>query len=456
MLGGVRGDEQLIRPLVRSDLHLRLGRGRHGDDRTSVAIALIAPARVETGRARTSPFGDGLDSPLQAEHRSDLVLGIEGVDVLQFVCLVGDVGRSRVQADQQVVNSLQVRAGVGDADRVRPLQRDHFALRTDQIFGLFGRLVGSDVLDSQHDVHQLVLPPLRQVRHLHMRNQVGRDRVVNVDDHQKLIATNKDITLLQQVAVDDVERLLRRVLLLVEIVERSRRDNIEVERQPGEFRKGLQDVGPRSVSKVEGHFFRLSRLGLGCFPFRRLIDGTLGRGSRESELVSRFPERHNRLARLVITCQQTSHGIGIFDRPAHSLSRLSIAAAGTRAGSWFRSGIPFSNRIGAFESRPLLALSVGQHCEPLVAELLGQLFALGSHLVEVSTTATFTHFFRHLAASLVVFFGDRLQLRDLLVTQLQIAGDIAVPQRADSTRLQRHLAITGELFRSEQLLEFGI
>ena len=303
VLGGVRGDEQLIRPLVRSDLHLRLGRGRHGDDRTSVAIPLVAPARVGAGRARTSPFGDGLDSPLQAEHRSDLVLGIEGVDVLQFVSLVGDVGRSRVQADQQVVNSLQVRAGVGDADRVRPLQRDHFALRTDQIFGLFGRLVGSDVLDSQHDVHQLVLPALRQVRHLHMRNQVGRDRVVNVDDHQKLIAANKDITLLQQVAVDDVERLLRRVLLLVEIVERSRRDNIEVERQPGEFRKGLQDVGPRSVSKVEGHFFRLGRLGLGCFPFRRLIDGTLGRGSRESKLVSRFPERHNRLARLVITCQ---------------------------------------------------------------------------------------------------------------------------------------------------------
>ena len=104
----------------------------------------------------------------------------------------------------------------------------------------------------------------------------------------------------------------------------------------------------------------------------------------------------------------------------------------------------------------MLALSVGQHREPLVAELLGQLFALGSHLVEVSTTATFTHFFKHLAASLVVFFGDRLQLRDLFVTQFQFPGDIAVPQRADSTRLQRHLAITGELFRSEQLLEFGI
>ena len=256
VFGRVGGHQQSIRAFIGTDLDFRLRicrRGHH--DRTAVTVTHFADARIDG--TRPCPFRDRFDAPLQAEHRADFVFRFQSVDVLQRVGRESDVRRSRAQRDQQVVNLLQIGANVRNADRARPLQSDNLSLRTNEFLGFLGSLFGGDVLDPEDDVHQLIFSALRQIRHLHFGNQIGRNRIVDVDDDQKLIATDEHIALLQQVAVDDIKSLFGHVLLLVEIVEGPRRDDVEVERQPSQFCERLEHVGPSRMLKVERDFFRL-------------------------------------------------------------------------------------------------------------------------------------------------------------------------------------------------------
>ena len=160
------------------------------------------------------------------------------------------------------MNSAQVHPDVGHTDRTRTLQSDHRALRTNQFLRLFRRLFRSHALDRDDDIEQFVASAFRQILDRDVRNQVWRWLVINVDDDQELIAADEHVTLLQQIAVDDIQSFGRRVFLVVVVIEGSGRHDIEVERQPREFRESLEHVCPRSVSKVERDFLRLGWLGL--------------------------------------------------------------------------------------------------------------------------------------------------------------------------------------------------
>ena len=454
VLGRVGRDQQAIGPLIRADLHLGLGSRRRGYlDRTTISVTHLAAATTAKA-ALPRAFGDRFDPALQTEHRTDFVFGIERVDVLQLVSLEADVGRSRAQRDQQVVNTLQILADVCDADRARTFQCDDFALWTDQFLRFFGGLFSRDVLDPQDDVHQFVASAFGQVRHLHIGDEIGRNRIVDVHDDQELIATDQDISLLQQVAVDDVERGFGRVFLLVEIVECPRRHDIEIERQASELRERLEHIGPSRMSEVERDFFRLRRFGLHWFRFRSvrvrwLLFGDNCRGLRGGEFIGRFSERHNRLARLVVGLARDRFTIDCRLRTTWRL-RFGRRRAGRFCFGLCR--VSFSGRFRSFERRPLLTLSVGQNREPLLVSFFAKLVELRTHVFAASATESL----HQLAGLLAGFFGDRFELCDLLIGQLQICRDVAAGERAGTTLLESHLPIPSELLGRDELLDVRV
>ncbi len=171
-----------------------------------------------------------------------------------------------------------VPAGVADDDAVGGGQRRRLPLRAEQRADLADRLLRLAPLQRQDHADQFVLAPFAQFGQRHVRDEVRRDALVDIGDDQEPVAADQHVSALQQVAVQDVQRLRRGVLAVVKVIEGARRNRTGVQRQPGELRKLPQHRLPGGEAKVEAHRVRLALLrhgllrhGVWCRVVRRRV-----------------------------------------------------------------------------------------------------------------------------------------------------------------------------------------
>ena len=99
--------------------------------------------------------------------------------------------------------------------------------------------------------------------HRHVRHEVRRDALLDVGADQEPVTTDEDVPALQQVAVEHVEGLGRRVPAAVVVVERAGRDRAGVEREVREVRELLEHQVPRGEAVGEGHPLHVLGDGVG-------------------------------------------------------------------------------------------------------------------------------------------------------------------------------------------------
>ena len=190
----------------------------------------------------------------QTEQTADDELGVVGVDVLQGIAFEHEVGRN-VHSFEHIGDADQIRSDVSDNERPRRRDPRHCSLRPFQSLHLLGQC--RDVVDfgkGERDLHQLVPTARAQLTDRHGRNQIRRDRIVNIDADQELVAANKNVTTSQQIPVQNVERLGDGITFIVKVAERPGRSVLQVERQVGRVSEADQHVFPRGVTEGEVQF----------------------------------------------------------------------------------------------------------------------------------------------------------------------------------------------------------
>ena len=188
----------------------------------------------------------------QSEQFANHDVSIENRDLCQLNLLEDGVACVDL-AHQQVVNSSQIGASVCNVNSIGTGERCGFAPGAKQRVDFRNRIRSDDPLNFHQHRQHFVSTMLRQVFRCDDRKQVRRNRPVHAQYHEELVPLDHQVTLLQQVPVDDIHSLDRRVFSFVVVVERARRDDRRVERQARCIREHSQDVDPRSEPEVERH-----------------------------------------------------------------------------------------------------------------------------------------------------------------------------------------------------------
>ena len=344
---------------------------------------------------------------------------------------------------QEFENAAQVPDKSRDHQRFRRRERHNVALRPQQRFDFVSRPI--EVIHGQWNARsdQFVVGMFGQLLDRHIRDQVGRNGVVEIRHIQKLVAANHDEALLKQIPIQNIQGLCGRVLATVVVVEGTGRHVVEVQGQPRGVGKQHQDVGPGRVAEIETQLLR--SLAFVSIVHQKLGDhflwnlGTVGGHHGATGINGRLH-----------LCGR--HGLG-----------LGGSAPGAKRG---RTWVGLVVVLGEFWPQlclPSAFLFRSQNSQNLLVTLLLHLFAAFTHLGEGCHPLFPRHVARHVAHAFEHSFplfvrrlDENLDLITLLRRQLHIVGNIVLPQRRHPTRLKVQLLDTSELLLRDNLFQFGL
>ena len=338
--------------------------------------------------------------------------------------------RHAPRGTQQRIHLAKIAADIGDEQPIRLLERHHLPLRPQQLLNVPGRSLRIGPLERQHNADQLILAPRLQLFERNLRDQIGRDAIVDIQRHEEPIPTDQDVPLLQKVPIQHIERFGDGVLPIVIVVERAGWRGAQIEREVCLFRKPFQDQFPWGKPEVERQL--LLTIDHNRDRRRRIGRGRLaGSGGRNGTRLS----SRNR-ARCGWRGERRSGWGAAGWREASKTTGTAVTGT-TPLGSFGR-----RRRRGTQFCRPRRLLFLGQHGEQLCFELGPRLF---SFLARDSEAA------RH--RRLPRFIDDRLKLRHLLGQQLQFGGDRVIHKGCPTLPLPRQLPQPGELLGRDDRFE---
>ncbi len=238
-------------------------------------------------------------------------------------------------------------------------QHDYFPLRTDHLLDLGCRFLRLELLELKQHADQLEFASLVEFLQGNRRNKVFGDSIFQVDHKQHPFPANECVALDQEDAIEQIDRLGRRIGSVIGVVQGAGRWGVHDQREIGLIGKPLEYFLPRLITKRKSQQLGLAvltdefvhggcdirgKIQLGLLVFD--LGNGLSRGGRHQadwRLAGSLDV--DRAGRVGQGIEQVGLGLG---RKRCGFGWLRLATGDRRAGDAFGGGYHGGLRLGLF------------------------------------------------------------------------------------------------------------